>query len=155
MSPGYENASEEQLAILDDGEVTFEEYEAAINRSLACMEDAGIGVQGPHRVDERGFTELRYSHSASSPGRTEDETLAVSDACLEEHSMVVEMMYQSSPSAVEAQDEQFEQIRGALVQCLEDNGIDVDPDASRDELTTAAVHLLVEDGTDCLTEAGI
>ena len=148
-------ASEEQLAILEDGEVTFEEYAVAVGRSLSCMEAAGITVEGPTKTDERGFTELRYSHNASSPGRTDDETLAVADACLHEHSMVVEMMYQTSDHAVEAQDALFEEKRDALVACLEDNGSEIDPDASRNEVTLAAVHLFVDGGADCLTEAGL
>ena len=148
--PHYDSASEEQLAILDDGEVTFEEYESAVARSLACMEDAGIAVQGPRKVEDRGFTELNYSHSASSPGRTDEETLAVSDACLHEHSMIVELIYQTSPTAVESQDELFEQTRESTITCVNEHGGDLDSDATRDEVQRSAAELLANQRVNCL-----
>jgi hypothetical protein len=39
-------ASEEQIAILEGGDVSFADYDAAVGRTLACLRDAGIDVVG-------------------------------------------------------------------------------------------------------------
>lgn len=87
--------------MLADGEVTFEEYEAAIATSLSCLEDAGFDVIGPTHNDRQGFTLIDYSYSEFAPGMTREQGSAVADACLDEHSTMVEVAYQLGPIAVE------------------------------------------------------
>lgn len=151
-APFAAEASAEQLSYLADGEVTFEECEAAIAASLACLEDAGFDVIGPTPDDSRGFRELWYTYSGTAPGLDEQQGEEVSTACLNEHSRTAEMTYQTQPSSVEAMDALFEDYRAVLIACLETHGAPVDGDASRSELETAVAGLLMAGGADCFRE---
>ena len=59
------DASPEQLALLEAavaaGSLSFEDYQAAIESALACMNDAGIITDGPYPDDSWGFPRLTYA----------------------------------------------------------------------------------------------
>lgn len=138
--------------MLADGEVTFEEYEAAIATSLSCLEDAGFDVIGPTHNDRQGFTLIDYSYSEFAPGMTREQGSAVADACLDEHSTMVEAAYQLGPIAVEGRDQLFEDFREPFIAWVVEHGGDVADDAPRDEVEQAAANVLTSSGTDCWRE---
>lgn len=146
-------ASDEQIAVLERGEVAFADYDAAVGRTLACLREAGIDVVGGEVSEARGFPEIDYSFAGSSPGRTDDQTLALADECIYTHSFFVEMAYQTSPAAIEAQDARFEPYRAAIVECIRANGGDVEDDADREQVLLA-VFAVQDEGVDCLAESG-
>lgn len=147
-------ASDEQRALLADG-VTFAEYESAVNRSIRCMRDAGIDVQGGDVTSPRGFPEIRYMFAGSSPGRTDDQTLALADECMGTHSLLVESGYELSPASLEAQEKHFAPYRTPLIDCVRGSGGTIDDALDWPELSAAAYDHLAAGGPDCLTEIGV
>lgn len=149
-------ASQEQLDVIDKGaEVSFSDYEQAVNRTISCMKEAGIDVIGNEVADYRGFPEVRYSFAASSDGRSDEETLKVADACMYTHSYWVEALYQSSPSSVEAVEARFAPYREALITCLEEQGAEPEASINRDELLALSYETLDRTGVDCVKTVGV
>jgi hypothetical protein len=144
-------ASEEQIAVLQGGDVSYADYDAAVGRTLACMRDAGIEVVGGQVSEARGFPEIPYSFAGSSAGRTDEQTLALADQCINTHSFFIEGAYQMSPAALEAQDARFEPYRAAIVECIRSNGGEVEDGAGREQVVLAATTV---QGVDCLAKAG-
>ncbi|WP_428353519.1 hypothetical protein [Nocardioides sp.] len=149
-------ADASQLAILDSGEnISFADYQGAVRRSVACMRDAGIDVVGDDRVDRsRGFPMIVYGFSDSSEGRTDDETLAVADACVAKFSLLVEGEYQTQPTSLEAIEAEFAKRKPVIVDCLRKSGTDIAESASRSEIELKVREILSSQGTDCFAEAG-
>ncbi|MHA3946539.1 hypothetical protein [Cellulomonas bogoriensis] len=148
-----DGADDEQLEILERGEVTFEEYEAAVGRTIACLREEGIEVVDDEVVDLRGFPEIYYSYADATDGRSDEETDEISQACLRRHSLHVESLYRTSPQAEAAQDEQFAPRRDAVLECLRDNGVTIEGDVSRQELESISAGSMSETGVNCLEEA--
>lgn len=136
-------ASEEQLAVLErareSGEVSFEEYSAAVGRALRCLREAGVAVQD-HGVDShQGLEKRSYSVPIEAADRRTPLGYSV-HRCVAEHSFWVERAYQLQPSSVEEKEAHFAEYRDAILDCLANNDIDV-PDewaeASRADLNEA------------------
>lgn len=147
-------ASEEQIAILEGGDVSFADYDAAVGRTLTCLREAGIEVVGGQVNEARGFPEIPYSFAGSSAGRTDEQTLALADECINTHSFFIEGAYQMSPAALEAQDARFEPYRAVIIECIRSNGGEVEDDAGREQVILAANAVQETGGVDCLTKAG-
>ena len=140
-------ASTEQLAILAKGAVpSFEDYEAALGRTVACMNAAGIDVIPMEPREQNGITLLGYGTPISSPGRTDAETAKVANACYLEHSRWVEAAWQMQPAALEAEEKRLADSRPGLIACLERNGIDVDESLSTSDILVIADDLARKTG---------
>ena len=148
-------ADPSQIAILEKGEVSYSDYEAAVNRSLQCMRDAGISVIDPVPDSSSGLTLLNYGWSPNLPGMTEDQGNALGEDCLDRYSFWVEMLYQVQPSSVEAEELYFDQFRDAVVQCIRTNGGTVRDDATRDEAALASHAVEGQTGVDCFEEVDL
>ena len=149
-----EGASDEQVAILADGEVTFEEYQDSVGRTMSCLREAGLDVVGGVVSETRGFPEISYSFGSVSPGRSEEQTLAIANECLVLHSRFVEAAYQLSPVAVEAMEQKFAPYREAVISCVRENGGELDDDAVREEVMIGSFAVQDRTGIDCLAESG-
>lgn len=147
-------ASAEQLAVLEGGKVTFEQYQAAVDLSIACIRGAGIEVIGDAVTESRGIPEIQYSFAVKSPGRSDEQTQAIADKCMAVNSQNIEAAYQTAPGSVEAQQAQFNKYRPAIVKCLRANGVDVADDAPRADLLTESGKLWEAKKLDCVAEAG-
>jgi hypothetical protein len=136
LAPGYwvqsaerNGASPEQVAILRKSDVpSFEDYEAATRRSLACMEDAGIQTWGPDSGHKNGVAVLTYREAGESPGRTPKQTLDVIDACEAQHANYVRGAWELQPIAIEAEQGRFEAARPELYACAARIGLKLEPD---------------------------
>ena len=146
-------ASDEQIAVLVGGDISFADYDAAVGRTLACLRDVGIDVVGGEVTEARGFPEIQYSFAGSSAGRTDEQTLALADACINTNSFFIEGAYQMSPVAIEAQDSRFEPYRPVIVECIRANGGEVEEGAGREQVILAA-NAVQEEGVDCLAQSG-
>ncbi len=146
-------ASQEQLAILGRGVITFVDYEAAVGRTIACMRSAGLDVVGDTPVDKRGFPEIPYSYGGAG-GVSDDQAQAVGDDCITEHSKWVEMVYQTQPTTIEAIDKRFERYRAAVVACIRKNGGSITDTPSAEQADDASFDVLNKTGVDCMKEAG-
>lgn len=139
-------ASEEQLAILAKSAVpSFEDYEAAVNGSLACIQDAGIGTPAVVR-DEQGVIKLGYGYEASSPGRSDAQTDEVAQACIRQHSRWIEEAWMTQPLALEWEDQQIEALRPVYIACLKAYGVEVDESWTTEEVQSRISDLAREKG---------
>ena len=93
---GPENVSSAQAAAVADGDVTYEEYEAAIHAAFECMVAKGWEVRMPPTPDATGLY-LTYGFISDGSQRTE-----ASMECLREHSMLVEMKWAAANTPTEA-----------------------------------------------------
>ncbi|WP_448630893.1 hypothetical protein [Cellulomonas soli] len=142
-------AGAEQLAVLGDavvtGELTFEAVNELVQAAFACMADAGIGHEEwePKEVVP-GYLIPAYSFDGEAEGMSEDETLAVADACLAEHSFWAEGARADTRSYQDRWDAHVAERLPLIVACLEEHGVQVDPDATTDEVFQAAEQLVAE-----------
>lgn len=152
------DASAEQLAAIDAageaGKVDFDVLEAAVTRGLTCMTSAGIDVIGPSVNNDRGYPDIFYSYATSSTGRSEAETDAVAQECLNTHVLWLQFLYADSPQVVGAQQVRFDEFREAIVSCLRADGVRVAADANKGEIEEAALDHMEAGGRDCLGETG-
>jgi hypothetical protein len=156
---GGASSSQLELLLAADaaGEVTFEQLRAAVDATFACLDSAGI--QHSENVTQGPLPQLTYSFASA------DGSSAVADSCINSHSMYVEWAYQTQPSAQELVDAAFDKKRDEIVACLRQMGIEIDDDASVDEIKRAASITAEEYESrwkhearmpmDCVSDAGI
>lgn len=149
-----QGASEDQLAVLESGNVTFQQYETAVLSTVECLRGAGIDVIGDRVTDSRGYPEINYSYAASSAGRTESETDAISLACIRTNSQFIEGLYRSTPVVQEVIDQRFEPYRDVIVSCLMEHSADVDASAPRRVLEMHTWTILQRGGPHCIADSG-
>lgn len=147
-------ADASQIAILEKGEVSFADYEAATNRALTCMREAGIDVLGPTEVTRTGLRKLDYGWSPQIDGLTDDQGQKLGDDCITRYSDFVDSQYQGQPSSVEAEEQYFVKFRPAVVECIRANGGTVKDEPTRDEAMTAAFPIR-DNGVDCFEKSGV
>ncbi|KGM13807.1 hypothetical protein [Cellulomonas bogoriensis] len=150
-----QGASEEQLQIIESGEVTFDAYEAAVLRTIECLQDEGFDVDGPEVVELSGFPEVTYTYPVWTEGRTDEEAGQVARACEDEHSSAVQGLYRNSPEAQQAQAALVAEHRPAVVTCLQDQGVEATGDEELDALDTLVAQGEEATGTNCYLEQGI
>ena len=147
-------ASPEQIAVVENGDVTFEDYQAAVGKTIACLRGAGIDVINDAVTTAPGYPVIPYSFGASSTGRTDDQTLAIADECIYTNSFFVEGAYARSTAVLEVKDARFAQYRDALVSCIRSHDGQVDDDADMRLVSIAATDVQIATGVDCLATTG-
>lgn len=142
-------ASEEQVAVLESGEIAFEDYEAAMNRAYACMRDAGVTVDVVGVRSYHGVTVLDATMVAPEGGD------AVVDECYLEHARYVDAYWQvSSPDAVAYDERRATALKPLLRDCLTQRDVDWPADASFDELARLALDPGASAEENCLDAVG-
>lgn len=120
------NASEFQAEILEDGEVTFEEYERSVLATLACAKEAGLEVMGPD-LDPDG---IRYDYlyrgvDANGDLLPDSVVLGRFDGCYARYGERVDSVYFAQH--VESFGDAPIEIKEAYADCLAGHGIDIPP----------------------------
>jgi hypothetical protein len=136
--------SEYQRAILEDGVVEFEEYEAAVLETIRCIEDAGFEITGGPEL--RGG---QFHYSWGSPGSSDPDGSRgreVGTRCAGEYSSDVQKAWltQNMPSEEEQQRIHSEAAR-LFRECLADAGWPVDQETRAEELTSMLGAMAEED----------
>lgn len=115
--------SEEQVAILTDareaGALAFEDYAAAVDRTLECISTAGYYAQKDPVDSSRGFPTIGYFYESPEAGNP------VAEACILENSSGVEAVYQLQPTSVQAEELMFDDELRALTDCFDRAGIEL------------------------------
>jgi hypothetical protein len=148
----------EQLAVFDDGDVTYDEYETAMGRAFDCMRDGGLKVVVAGTKTQNGVTVLSYTIA----GTSRETDLAgpagrkLQDDCYDRAARYVDSYWQvSSDDAVAYFERRAAALTPPLRTCLTDAGGDFPADASFDELLHVAVDLTEKDpASDCIGEIG-
>lgn len=136
--------SEYQRAILEDGVVEFEEYEAAVLETIRCIEDAGFEITGGPEL--RGG---QFQYSWGSPGESDPDGSRgrqVGTQCGEEYSRDVHRAWveQNMPSEEEQQRIHSEAAK-LFRECLADAGWPVGEETEATEITGLLGQMAEED----------
>jgi hypothetical protein len=128
-----------QRALLQDGELTRDEYEAAIFATVQCVADNGFVVAGPN-YDSMGYLVYQFATKDTALG---GQFSLVSDSCSSQYSRDVSVIWssvlrQSLPPPAVDPDVADAMARAAWAQCLEAHGVPEIGDApSFDDLRAA------------------
>lgn len=127
-----------QIALLGQiqrqGNVAYEDVQQALAATAECMDANGLTFT-PVEDTVFGLPLPSYQWSAplSPPGDiTHEQLLAIGEDCLTRHSIYVEMLYQTQPIAIEAEEQVM---KAPLIACLRDQGLNVDESMTVHELT--------------------
>lgn len=132
LNAWLEGASVRERPLIEDGVLSFKEYESAVLGTIACLEHsgltvmhfpgygrAGVGLPGP-RLSSRGV----YSYVATMTGSADNPPTRAAEATssCKAGSAQVEFMWaqHTAPSEVEKQ-----AMRDQMAKCLIDAGVDV------------------------------
>ena len=163
-APGYVDraraagASDEQLVALDDGDVTYAEYETAMNRAFDCMRDANLAVNVAGTKSYHGTTILDYS--VISRGAATDSAGSASrdleSGCYDREARFVDMYWQTSTADAVVWNARRDAALGPVLRaCVEKDGADVPDDASFADLIHTATDLTQSDpSSDCMGDIG-
>lgn len=130
-----DNAPESQRALLEDGELTYVEYEQAVIAARDCVVQAGYE---PSPIElSRG--ELVYEIEVDYTGESDPEAadrqfLETAARCWEDNTGIVSMFW--AQMLVLDRDEK-EAMRPEVIACLNDAGLDLPHDASDDKIAEA------------------
>ncbi|MGB4861239.1 MAG: hypothetical protein WBO97_02165, partial [Tepidiformaceae bacterium] len=109
--------SDEIRQVLEDGVITFPEYEASVLAMAACVRDAGGVFSRPDqpRLSWRGL----YTYSTGFPEAVPGAQAAVS-GCVDRHVGILDLFWKElvSPSAKDIAD-----AMAAMALCMRDNGL--------------------------------
>lgn len=124
---GMRDGSQFQQTILEDGKVSYAEYERAYDAAVSCMRDAGLVVVGPLSIMAG-----RYLTYSVRDGEGADRAMV---SCEEQHLDYVGAVWseQQLPTGEEA-----ERVRDDYADCLRSLGVDVPRDASLQDIEDLA-----------------
>lgn len=148
-------ASEQQLAILASGEITWEDYENSMNATMQCLTEADIQVTSPYTEESGGTTRIAFTFMRGTTTLTDAEIDRHYEACEEKHSQFVSTHWEIySADAWEYRDRRAQALWEPFAECLTDSGVDVPKDASFDELTDLNTFAFAEGVEDCYSKIG-
>lgn len=127
----WSEATSSQRAALQDGELTFPEYESAALRTVQCINDAG-GMRGEAKFD-RASSSYTLGARWESSGSTDDDRRKQeeSDACYAEHWNGIN---QAWAAANQPSEQELIDARAALGDCLRTAGIDIPSPPSEQDI---------------------
>jgi hypothetical protein len=121
LSEGTVSPSPSQLALLDDGSVTFDEYEAAVLATVQCLKDAGIQVVDEPRLDLSG-TRYVYRYFAGFSDAEFEEVRLSYQECYTLHQAVVDVEWAKLTAPPQGR---LQEALTSLASCLADAGFEV------------------------------
>lgn len=131
-------ASPEQVATLDAAidsgtRVSFEQYKAAKNLEIGCIEGLGFDIVELRETRRAGWVEIEYMYGGFSTSAEGTALLDDADHCMNRHALFIELAYQT-PRSIEEREALREAHRDELVACLREDGVYVADDATWGEL---------------------
>lgn len=114
-------ASAPQRRILEDGKLTYEEYESSVLATVACLEAGGMAIVVPPELDVDGKT-LKFSYSGGPSDTDGSAAQGVYRKCYNEYQSRVDQGWaylQQPPESV------LREARASLLRCLRDRGVAV------------------------------
>lgn len=132
IASSWEGVSDEQRAALDDGDLTYAEYERAVLAEVECLVAEGFAIRTPPTYDpiERRLR-FSYTSGSGSDGR-QDAVIAIADGCNLQHSAMVGAVWgllnQPTP-------EEIAEAREAIMECLRASDVAEHPPVGTAEFT--------------------
>ncbi len=152
-------ASATQLALFEDGVLTFAEYELALLDTFDCARAAGVEVveQGVQQTSD-GYPRLSYLVPMESGGLDAEATAASFESCYLQHGRSADIAWQLGNDP-DNQSGVFEAKLDALAECLDANGVPTAPGSisqeNLPEAMAASERIVSEGGPSCVIESGI
>ncbi|MCL2454027.1 MAG: hypothetical protein FWD18_01805 [Micrococcales bacterium] len=139
--------SEFQRNILEDGVVTYAEYESAIIAERQCVQDAGFEVSEVMDIGagQLGFTTEISTAGAADPDAAVTEAHRVIDACGEEYAKYVATAW--AESQVITDPAERERLQAQFASCLKDAGLRVSADNDLETLLDAVQEVSPSDSS--------
>jgi hypothetical protein len=126
---------------MDGRPIPFSVVEGAVQRTFACLDANGLEYQSNIIETYPGYFNYDYYFRPIS-GDADEAARLTGNACQDHESTFIAMLYDNQPGIIEAIDEAFNEQRPELLQCLRDHGVNVDDDATRDEMMSLSMQLL-------------
>lgn len=125
-------ADPEQIAVLADGVVTYDEYEQSLTRAFACMREAGATVNVQQPKQQNGTTVIPFQTGAG--GDAVDRAV---DDCYRLKASYVDSYWQiGTPEVVAFEERRTAALLPAMRDCLDKYGIDWAEDETFDDLVS-------------------
>lgn len=150
-----DGAAEEQLSTLDDGLLTFAEYEQGMLAAVDCARESGSEVINRGVDHTQGYPRIELA--------IPEDGLDAFDDCNARHAKSVARIWDLGHSSVETDDDAEEraEVRRRFLECVHragDLAFDVDAVASGDvsiQVVVDEANRIVDDGgTNCFDETG-
>jgi len=140
------SASQAQLDLLErlaeKGSVELDDVREALAGTYECLDAAGISHSEDVVVDDAGVEIIRLD-MRQPVSRDLDAGMAISDACIEQHSMYVQDLYVEQPSVVEIHDEHYATVvTPAFLECYETYGVTPQEDRTDQERWSDAYDVI-------------
>lgn len=116
-----------QMGLLEDGELSFGEYESAVRATVACLEGEGIWVSDV----ELDGDQFAYTFGGSASVDEQEVVEETYERCYSQYQSTVDLAWvvQNAPSEEESQ-----AIRNEIAVCLRELGLEVGEDPSHEEI---------------------
>jgi hypothetical protein len=143
-----------QLDALSGDGIDFATYQAAMNRAMSCMSDAGLEVTNVETSRRHGQDQVMYNWGAGT--LDEAEAMTTADDCYLRYAQFVDQFWQTGTmTTLDYNDRRAEALRDPLHDCLVGYGADIADNSSTDELERlAAQHVTGNEAEDCLNDLG-
>lgn len=138
--------TEFQRGMLEDYVVTYAEYERATLAAIDCLEQAGFDVNGPYPRDgnDERFLDFDYGPATTATEEAagpDPRELSLADDCEQEYRGDVARVWEHQHLLTP---EQREDQRPLVIECLRDNGLEIDPDSTSEGVYAAVSGRLNE-----------
>lgn len=141
-----EGASEDQLnelrTYMDGRPIPFSVVEEAVQRTFACLDANGLEYQSNITETYSGYYYYEFFFRPVS-GEADEAARLAGNACADRESTWIALLYDNQPGVIEAIDQAYLEQRPELLLCLREHGVDVEDDATRDEVKALAMQLQV------------
>ena len=140
------HASARQIEVLKEavrtGDLTFETVNELTRITFDCFAQNGISYDKLEPIELGiGYYMPNYAIGAESAGRTEKETTAVADQCINTESYWASMAQQDIRMVGQARDARMRRDLPNILACLKKNGVAMADDAALDEIRRAVKDL--------------
>ena len=126
IEPVLAEASAYQRAILEDGTLTFEEYERAVLDTVACLRDADVRIVSAPSLQPDGRT-LEFTFTGGSSRADAEAAGRVYDTCYAEHLDLVSLVWVFLDPTSERQ---LANARREFASCLREAGVELPADST-------------------------
>lgn len=118
LGAALQTASAFQRERLEDGRLTYEEYESAVLATVKCLRDQGVVIS----VEPRPAAGNRIEFAYASTEETDARAAAAYEACYREYQNLIDAVWyqQHQPG-----DETIQRARQALAECLREAGAEL------------------------------
>lgn len=132
LADALTTTSEFQRNLLNDGQLTYQEYEASVLATVQCLRERGVTIS----VEPRPAPGKRIEFAYASTAEDDAAASAAYDECYREYENLVDIVWfrQNQPS-----EQTLDAARAALAKCLRAAGVALPDDPSPADFRAVAM----------------